>query len=480
MLFLATSAILAAGTAADLPRSTPEKMGVDPAGILAFVQELERADLEPHSFMLVRNGHVVAEGWWKPCRSEDKHVLYSLSKSFMSTALGLAISQGKLSLDDKVSKFFPEDMPKDPSQNLKDMRVRDLLCMGCGQNDEPMSQMFGAKDGNFTRAFLAHPVPHKPGTHFLYNTAGSYMLSAIVQKATGQTLSQILADTVYKPLGITGATWDQSPQHVDFGGFGLHASTEDIVKFGLLYLNDGQWNGKRLLPEGWVKQATTKQIDNGSDPNNDWNKGYGFQFWMCRNGAYRGDGAFGQFCIVLPKQNAVLAITGGGGDMQATLNATWKHLLPAFDRKPEAKTDLAKKLKSLALPFPKGEPTSPTAADATGKTYKAIMAASPVPSVKVEFAGDRAVFSWPGSSVEIGLKTWRKGKSALFGDEVQTVFARGAWTSPDTFTAKIVGQADTWSVILTAKFDGDKLTLTRTQKGTFGPAEAPKFEGRRS
>jgi CubicO group peptidase (beta-lactamase class C family) len=482
MAFLATSALFACGcvvpATGSLPRCAPEKAGIDPAGILAFVDELEREDLETHSFMLVRHGEVVAEGWWAPCGPKDKHMLYSLSKSFMSTALGIAVSRGKLSLGAKVSEFFPEDMPETVSENLAEMRVRDLLCMACGQETEPMSQMFDAPDGNYPRAFLAHPVPFKPGTHFLYNTAGSYMLSAIVQKATGQTLSQILADQVYEPLGIKGAVWDQSPAHVDFGGFGLRASTEDIAKFGLLYLKHGVWNGEQILPKGWVEKATSKKIENGTDPNSDWAQGYGYQFWMCRHGNYRGDGAFGQFCIVMPKYDAVLAITGGGGDMQKTLNAVWTDILPAFDRAPSGPADLAKRLKGLSLPYPTGERTSPTAERVSGKLFKANLAASEIKSVRFDFAPDRVSLTLPEGSVQIGLKGWRRGQSVLFGASKQQVVARGAWKSPTVFVAKILNPAAPWSVTLTARFEGDALTVERSQHGTFGPSEQPTFEGK--
>jgi len=474
MMSFTLSAILAgSSTSGMLPRSTPEAEGVDPAGILAFVNELEKENLETHSFMLLRNGKVVAEGWWKPCSPKDKHTLYSLSKSFMSTATGLAVHEGKLSLDDPVSKFFPDDMPAKPSGYLAEMKVRHLLTMTCGQETEPMQQMFGAPDGNYVKAFLAHPVPYKPGTHFLYNTAASYMVSAIVQKTTGKTLTQILEPTVYKALGIRGVYWDQSPAGVDFGGFGLHASTEDIAKFGQLYLNGGTWNGERVLPSAWVEEATKKQVENGTDPNNDWNQGYGFQFWRCRHGAYRGDGAFGQFCIVMPKQNAVLAITGGGGDMGKTLNTVWEKLLPAFDQKPSPAPELAKKLKGLMLPYPKGKAASKLAPEVSGKAYRDAGGRS----MSLAFEGSQAVLASPFGNLTIGLKSWKANKSDMVENRPQTVVARGAWTAEDTFEAKILNPASTWSVLLTAKFEGRRLVVKRTLYGSFMPPEMPGFEG---
>ena len=333
-----------------LPRSSPEAQGVSSSVIRAFVEAADRQINTMHSFMLVRHGQVVAEGWWKPESAEKKHVMHSLSKSFNSTAIGLAVAEGKLSIDDPVLKFFPEHAPSEPSPKLSAMRVRDLLTMSTGHEIEAKF----STNAPWVETFLAHPVPHKPGSHFLYNTPGSHMLSAILRKVTGETVLDYLKPRLFEPLGIEDPSWSTSPQGNTLGGWGLFIRTEDIAKFGQLYLQKGQWNGKQLLPSAWVNQATSKQVSNGSDPIKDWDQGYGFQFWRCRHGAYRGDGANGQFCIILPEQDAVIAITADTRDMQAELNVVWDKLLPAFHSKPlktnpveEAK--LKKTLQSLEV-----------------------------------------------------------------------------------------------------------------------------------
>lgn len=313
-----------------LPRSTPEAQGVSTAAIREFIETADREVNSMHSFILVRHGHVVAEAWWQPESPDKQHVLWSLSKSFTSTAVGLAVADGKLGVDDPVLKFFPDDAPTEPSANLNAMRIRDLLTMTTGHQDE----VNWREAADWAKAFLAHPVPHKPGTHFRYNTPATYMLSAIVQKVTGQTVLDYLTPRLFEPLGIDNPKWDTSPQGISIGGYGLFVRTEDIAKFGQLYLQHGKWNGKQLLPAEWVDQATSKQVSNGSDPSRDWDQGYGFQFWRCRHGAYRGDGKDGQFCIVLPEQDAVIAITANTSDMQTELNIVWDKLLPAFGDKP--------------------------------------------------------------------------------------------------------------------------------------------------
>jgi CubicO group peptidase (beta-lactamase class C family) len=313
-----------------LPRSTPEAQGISSQGIRTFVEAADKQVDTMHSFMLLRHGRVVAEGWWKPEAAEKPHVMHSLSKSFTSTAVGLAVAEDKLSVDDPVLKFFPEDAPSEPSDKLKAMRVRDLLTMSTGHETEVKF----TSDQPWVRTFLAQPVPHKPGTHFLYNTPGSHMLSAIVRKVTGETVLDYLKPRLFEPLGIENPEWGSSPQGNTFGGWGLKIRTEDLAKFGQLYLQKGQWNGKQLVPVPWVEQATAKQVSNGSDPAKDWDQGYGFQFWRSRHGAYRGDGADGQFCLILPEQDAVIAITANTKDMQAELNVVWDKLLPAFQQEP--------------------------------------------------------------------------------------------------------------------------------------------------
>jgi CubicO group peptidase (beta-lactamase class C family) len=251
-----------------LPRSSPEAEGVSSPAVQAFVEAANKDIDSLHSFMLLRHGHVVAEGWWTPYAAETPHMLFSLSKSFTSTAVGLAIAEGKLSIDDPVLKFFPDEAPAEPSANLKAMRLSDLIRMSTGHQTEPPRK----PTESWAKTFLAHPVPFKPGTHFLYNTSATYMLSAAVQKATGQTVLDYLKPRLFEPLGIEKPTWEASPQGVSAGGYGLSVRTEDIAKFGQLYLQKGKWQDRQLVPEAWVAAATARQTSNGSNPASDWTR----------------------------------------------------------------------------------------------------------------------------------------------------------------------------------------------------------------
>ncbi|KAA5541955.1 serine hydrolase [Roseiconus nitratireducens] len=313
-----------------LPRSTPESQGVDSVGLCEWVQAADEQVDSMHSLMVLRNGQVIAEAWWKPESAEKPHILWSLSKSFTSTAVGLAVTEGKMSIDDRVLEFFPDQAPEQPSANLRAMRVRDLLTMSTGHQDPPSL----GDDQPWVDSFLNQDVPHKPGTHFRYNTPATYMLSAIVQKVTGETVLDYLKPRLFDPLGISNPRWDESPQGISIGGYGLFLRTEDIAKFGQLYLQKGRWQGEQLIPEAWIELATTKQVSNGSNPDSDWDQGYAFQFWRCRHDAYRGDGKDGQFCVVLPDQQVVVAMTANSRDLQGQLNLVWEKLLPAIKPQP--------------------------------------------------------------------------------------------------------------------------------------------------
>ncbi len=467
-----------------LPRAHPEALGIAPAGILAFVEAVEQKVGGLHSFMLLRHGQVAAEAWWKPYAPQYPHMLYSLSKSFTSTGVGFAVSEGLLSVEDPVSKFFPHSMPAKVSANLAAMRVRHLLTMTTGHSEDATGPMVSAPDGDWVKAFLALPVPYEPGTHFVYNSAATYMLSAIVQKLTGKRLLTYLKPRLFGPLGITGATWETCPKGINTGGWGLSVKTEDIARFGQTYLQKGRWNGRQVVPEAWVAEATSKQVSNGTDPNSDWAQGYGYQFWRCRYGAYRGDGAFGQYCIVMPEQDAVLAITSGVADMQAVLNAVWDCLLPAFTNAPLTGTpaDLRSRLASLEVHTVHGRPTSPTARRVSGRTYTLEPNDQNLTTATITFDRGKARLTLAAKDgervVECGWATWAKGSVALLGAPVRRVAARGAWTADDTYAATFCFYETPYVVTATLRFTGDDVTLTFEQNVSFGPTKFPPLVGR--
>jgi CubicO group peptidase (beta-lactamase class C family) len=480
-LFVVIVLLCAESRSADLPRSQPEAEGVSASGVLEFIEALDKID-SMNSFMLVRHGRVAAEGWWSPYSAEARHSLYSLSKSFTSTAIGLAVVEGKLGLDDEVLKFFPDDAPPEPSSNLKAMRISDLLRMSTGQQTEPPRTL----KESWTKTFLSHPVPFKPGTHFLYNTSATYMQSAIVQKATGQTVLDYLRPRLFEPLGIDEPTWEMSPQGVSTGGYGLSIRTEDIAKFGQLFLQNGKWNGKQLVPAGWIEAATARQTSNGSNPDSDWDQGYGYQFWRCRHGAYRGDGAFGQYCLVLPGEDAVIAITSGVKDMQGVLNLVWEKLLPAIKPSGLAADDVAdeklqKRLKSLSVRLP--ESSAEPLKNVLGKKYLFPKNDSKLDAVALE-PGDSAgnvtlIMRVDGVAqrIDCGHGKWQDGQVAWGAMPRQPAAAAGGWTN-EGFTAKICFYETPFIATVRLKLSADEVTLNSELNVGFAQTRQPELVGK--
>jgi CubicO group peptidase (beta-lactamase class C family) len=471
-----------------LPRSTPEEQGIPASAILGFVEGAEQKVDAVHSFMLVRHGHVVAEGWWSPYAAGEPHVLFSLSKSFTSTAVGLAIAEGKLSLDDTMLRIFPEEAPAFPSKNLESMRVRDLLRMSTGQRADDIKDFPFTGKEDLVRTFLEIPVPDAPGTHFVYNTAATYVLSAAVQKVTGQTVRDYLQSRLFEPLGIAKPRWDESAQGVSLGGFGLNLHTEDIAKFGQLYLQKGQWQGRQLIPSAWVEEATSMQTANGSDPTSDWNQGYGYQFWRCRHGFFRGDGAFGQFCIVMPQYDAVIAITSGTGDMQAVMNLVWDRIVPALGEAalpadPGPDRRLAEKLASLSLPVQAGQAASPTAARVAGKTFTFPENSLHIGALSLKAGGAGAGtsitvrFAGADQRIEFGQGAWAKGSITLDTGEVVPVAASGAWSSDDTYSFRLVRYRTPFSTDYDVRFTGDGVLLEALDNVGLTPPVRTRISG---
>ena len=478
-----------------LPRSSPERQGISSAAGLAFVEAADREVDQMHSFMLLRHGHVGAVGWWGTYDARTPHVLFSLSKSFTSTAVGLAVAEGKLSLDDEVLKFFPEDAPAEPSQNLRQMRIRDLLRMSSGNQTE--AQFFtpdpSMPDATWVRRFLAHPVPFKPGTHFLYNSPATYMLSAIVQKVSGATVLDYLRPRLFDPLGFENPTWVASPQGVTAGAYGLSVRTEELARFGQLYLQKGAWSGRQILPASWVEEATARQTSNGSAPKSDWDQGYGYQFWRSRHG-YRGDGAFGQFCIVEPELDTVVIITSGVRDMQRVMNLVWDKLLPEMkpSRLPDdavARQRLEAKLKGLTVKFQTGQPTSTLAARVSGRWYEFPENERGIKALAFDFNGSTPALvvrtNVGETRTPVGFESWAKSRSgfanglerALSVPAQPLTAASGAWTADDAYTLKLVLYQTPYYSTLTFKFDGERLLLDSEHNVWFGPTKLPQLVG---
>lgn len=409
-----------------LPVSTPEAEGVSSTGILKFLDAADKGMNELHSFVILRHGKIISEGWWSPYGKELKHVMFSVSKSFTSTGVGLAVAENKLKLTDKVVSFFPQSLPDTLSTYMKEMTVKDLLKMSTGMNTDPL---FGARGStDWPKVFMSTQVENKPGTVFKYNNMASFMLSAIVQKATGEKLVDYMKPRLFDPLGIKNFTWDEAPGGYTFGAIGLRLQSEDMAKFGQMLLQKGKWNGKQIVPQSWVEEATSVQISS-SDPNNtvpmelnDWQQGYGYQFWKCRNNAFRADGLGGQFIIILPEKDAVIVLTAAATSTQEELNLVWDNLLPAMQDKPlpkneKAFAELTRRIGSLSAPVTSSSSSSVLLNKISGKKIDVVKNETGIQALSLSFKNtDAAIQIDRGDErheIIAGLDNWKFSPTKL-------------------------------------------------------------------
>jgi CubicO group peptidase (beta-lactamase class C family) len=480
-------ASLSAQVTALLPRSTPEAQGVSSADISRFLEAGAKTKNEFHSFVFLRHGNVIAEGWWDPYKPSLRHTLYSTSKSFTSTAVGFAVTEGLVKLSDKVVTFFPAELPDTVSAFLAALTIKDLITMSVGQTPDPTGTII--QKNNWVKSFLALPITDTPGTKFLYNSTATYMLSAIVQKVSGQKIFDYLKPRLFDPLGIGGIDWEVSPEDINTGGWGLRLKTEDMAKFGQLYLQKGMWQGKQILPSAWIEEATTFKIKNAPDTalilkaSSDWAQGYCYQFWRCRNNAFRADGAFGQYIIVMPEKDAVIAITSETADMQSILNLVWEYLLPAMMDKSltaDEKNDiiLKKQLTSLSLKVPAAGRDSLSATKISGKNF--VLEENADHLEKISFFAQKNIFrvtlGVEGKSYYLffGKGKWQRGAITLpwgppsltgkpregsQGFSVNRIANAYSWKNDTTLllTVRYIESAHTQTFI--CHFDGNNITV---------------------
>ncbi|RIX48632.1 class C beta-lactamase-related serine hydrolase [Paenibacillus nanensis] len=419
-----------------------ESNGLSSKALLALFEQIEERKLNMNSFILLKDGKTAAEFWREPYRRDCPQLLYSLSKSFTGIAVGIAWDQGVLDLQDKVISFFPDKLPERVSANLEKMTIHHLLSMNAGHDDNIYAAV--AKEQDWVKAYLSMEVHHEPGTHYRYSTHSTYMLAAILERVTGQSLVDFLMPALFEPLRIERPVWETCPLGITAGGMGLSIRTEGIARFGQMLLNKGEYEGRRIVSERYIQLATTEHSDNraaASPKRIDSAQGYGYQLHLCRRGAFRGDGSFGQLCFVAPKENIVIAATSSFSSMQqlqTLLDLIYEYVMDGTattnERKPAAVPAVP-----LFLPIPEHAPTL------HNKCYR--LEDNPLQLAMLRFVqaqeGLELLHVYENGSEQRLPFSFTKQTSAPFrftkdlADHLQEAVTYGAWEDADTLRLTI-------------------------------------------
>jgi len=459
----------------ELERSTPEAEGVPSGALITLMDSLVGLpETDIHSVMVLRHGKVIAEIYPEPFAPEYRQTVFSCSKTFVGAAVGLAISENRLRLTDRVASFFPDQLPDSISENLADMTVRNLLNMTSGVT--PDWNMRNIRT-DWIRGYLAKPV-RTPGNSFDYDSMSSYLLSAIVQKVTGMRLLDYLQMKLFKPMHITDVAWEISPEGINTGGWGLHIQSESLAKMGQLLLNRGVWKGKQLLPAEWVDQMMAKQSDMGI-----YGPGYGYQMRLCEYpGAVRIDGALGQYVLIIPSKDMVVVITECtliDGITQRRL--VWNRLLPAVvDEVLTPGKDyqrLQKKQSSYRLPLVQGKANSPVAREYAGKSIVLGPNKFGWQSLGFQFKPKEVIMTVMEAggaryNLSFGYKQWKKTSTEAyppysveakgrFNGIEGPFYVAGSYAWPSASVLELKAHYVNWisALALTFQFDGENVRL---------------------
>ena len=416
----------------------PEDLGIPSERLLDFLLYLEERKLCIHNIMILRHGEIAFEAHYPPFTAHTLHRMYSVTKSFVSMAIGFLIDEGKITLQSRIADFFPEYVSESTHSRVRQMTVRDLLLMATPYDNTT----YTVNDPNWIKTFFTAEPTHKSGTVFNYDTSGTVALNALAEKITGQNLVDYLKPRLFEPLGFSGDVWCvQRPEGGAWGGSGLECSTTDLAKFGLFLLNRGQWQGKQLLSASWLAEACSPLIDNRvNNSNPEFQFGYGYQIWQTRHGfcAY---GMGTQLAVCVPDKDLVLAVNGDTQSVAAgpdiLLYAFWRLVYPYIENGPLPKAEknllaLNRKLANLEFPSVDGKTSSPEQKNISGKKF--VFGDNPM-KIKwavFDFTGDTAVMKYENSSgvheINFGLGKYTDGvfpETGYFDKQIGVPGGRG-------------------------------------------------------
>jgi CubicO group peptidase (beta-lactamase class C family) len=416
---------------AEFMTAPPESLGIPSESILELINGVEEHALQTHGVIVARHGLAAAEGYWKPYAADRFHRMYSVSKSFTATAIGLLADEGRIRVTDRLADLLPEYVPENAHEYFSQITVRDLLMMAA-----PSSPVTYVDDGpDWAKSFCKHPCDHPPGTQFAYDTGATVALCAIVEKLTGQSMFESMRAKLFDPIGFSkDAFCVESPDGRSWGGSGVNCTLRDLARFAEVYLNGGVWNGRRLLSREWVEEATALQLTIGDSP---FVPGYGYQIWR-HEGGFWFNGMGSQYAFCFPDKSLIVATVGE--TMLSGEEAKW-YWLAAVKKLASRLSDsslpenrraeglLRDRLSSLTLRLQEGAKDSPMRNRIDGRKWRLENNALGIPWLKLSFHGGEGILDYENAQ---GVHAIRFG----FGAQVEglfpeKVYGRRIWTYQD-------------------------------------------------
>jgi len=448
-------------------KSSPESVGIPSGALVALMEKLNSLD-SLNGIMVMRHGKLCHEAYWEPYSADVPHVLFSLSKSFTSAAIGIAQAEKRLDINVPLISFFPEYVDDITDPKMRIVTLRHLLTMASGHSSCARPQMLADPDGNWARGFLSSELPWNPGERFAYNSAATYMLSAVIYKVTGMNVREYLLPRLFEPLGIVPGIWESCPQGINVGGWGLYLRLPDIAKFAQLLLDHGIHCGKQLIPADYLTDATSRQIDNSMNEAPDWKCGYGYQFWRSQHG-FRADGASGQYAIVLPEYDLAIAINACLADMQQILSAIWDILLPALHCGMMSDDPAAtRRLTEVSHGIKVKHITGNTTRRHPNVVYLFDANKAGIISCSVEFGEQECALTFTTArgveQLRAGFGHFAYGTLQLTDEMVHVTAATAAWTEKEILEIDCICYDSTFRDIYRIDFKNQRNPITRTSR----------------
>ncbi|NMA94647.1 MAG: serine hydrolase [Clostridiales bacterium] len=482
----------------ELKMATPESLGFSSKWVEELLDALEESRLCMHSFMLIRHGKVGAEGYWTPFDKDRLHRMYSVSKTFVAAAIGMLHDEGKLSLDDKIVKYFPDKLPDKLEPYIGDATIRDLLIMATPYE----TTTYGLEYDDWAWTFFNTPTNHPAGTIFKYDTSGTYILNVIVERIAGMPFLEYMREGLLDHIGFSEDAWCiKAPEGYSWGGSGVMATTRDLAKFALVFLNEGKYNGKQLISKEYIKAATTKQIDNNPDSTNyPWNNGYGYQIWIMKDGAFSFRGMGSQFAFCFPKQDFLFVCTADTqGDVQAgrmIYELVWHKIVKRLmDRLPgdeKSYKDLVDRCSSLEFIPIAGEAESGVLESVNNVTYKLRDNPMQISKLGISIDGDEGVLNYTNprgdKRLYFGIKKYIEcgfPETHYFGDTINKPLGDmykstncAAWTEEDKLVIRsYIIDDHLGNLTITLSFKDDQISVYMSKTAEFFLNEYQGFAG---